>query len=99
VLRTSVRLFLLLPFLAGCKSGDPEGSTVVLLPSQGQDERSKFREATKEKDPEKHRHVWEEWAWHTAEDWSSGIPMTKIVTVYRCKECGEIRDESVRRKR
>jgi hypothetical protein len=83
---------LLLPALAACKSPPCQGSNVIVLPKD-------FREAAKEKDPEKHQHTWEEYSWHTAEDWSSGIPMTKIVTVYRCTECGEIRDESQKRKK
>jgi hypothetical protein len=82
----------LLVLLGACASQESSGSHVVLLPKEGC-----AKKEEQQKDPKKHVHVWEEWTWHTAEDWSSGIPMTKIVTVYRCRDCGEIRDETQRR--
>lgn len=95
---TRVRLFVAAAglVLAACASKKDTGAGRVIMLPKGKcpEEREK-----NQSDPKKHVHVWEEYSWHTAEDWSDGVPMTKIVTVYRCKDCGEIRDESQRRRK
>jgi hypothetical protein len=68
--------------LGACASKPAESNTVLLPKNSAKPE---------EVDPKKHVHVWEPVEWQVVEDWSSGIPMTEIQYVYRCKECGAIR--------
>jgi hypothetical protein len=91
--RISLLLLAVLAIAGGCASKERVASTVVFLPPKGE------KKEGEPEDPKEHKHVWEEWTWHTYEDWSEGTPVTKIATVYRCTGCGAIRDESQRQRK
>jgi hypothetical protein len=83
---------LLVVALTGCAS-EPKAGTTVILPADAE-------RVEAEEDPNAPcKHVWEQFAWHTYEDRSTGVPVSQICVVTRCPKCGEIRHECQRRRR